>query len=128
LRSRGLRPHAAAVDIYQIHCNLKPGVRDTTFIADLTSYLERLRGDGRLEGYRVLRAKLGLRPSELREFQIALEFRDLAQLDAAFALVATRAEPIESFHHAVNSKVCDVYFALYRDFPDPVRRHGDEKF
>lgn len=116
------------MDIYQIHCNLKPGVRDAEFIDDLTAYLERLRSEGKLEGYRVLRAKLGFRPSELREFQIALEFRDLAQLEAAFALVATRAEPIESFHHAVNSKVCDVYFALYREFPDAVRQRGEEKF
>jgi hypothetical protein len=32
-----------------------------------------------------------------------------------------RADPVESFHHAVNSKVQDIFFffALYRDFPDP---------
>jgi hypothetical protein len=116
------------MNVYQIHCNLKPGVRDSEFVSDLTAYLERLRSEGRLESFRVLRAKLGFRPGELREFQIALEFRDLAQLDEAFTLVGTRAEPIESLHHAVNSKVCDVYFALYRDFPDPMRHHGEEKF
>jgi hypothetical protein len=42
--------------------------------------------------------------------------------------VATRSEPVESFHHAVNSLVTDSYFALYRDFPDPVRKRGEEKF
>lgn len=116
------------MDVYQIHCNLKPGVRDAEFVNDLKAYLERLRSEGRLEGFRVLRAKLGFRPGELREFQIALEFRDLAQLDLAFGRVAARAEPIESLHHAVNAKVCDVYFALYRDFPDAVRTHGEETF
>jgi hypothetical protein len=116
------------VDVYQIWCNLKPGVRDHEFVEGVTRYLDSLRADGRLESFRVLRAKLGLRPSELREFLIQLEFQDLAQLDRAFSLVATRAEPIESLHHAVNSKVQDVLFALYRDFPDPVRMQGQEKF
>jgi hypothetical protein len=35
---------------------------------------------------------------------------------------------VESFHHAVNSLATDVFFALYRDFPDPVRQRGEEKF
>ncbi|HEY5622229.1 MAG TPA: DUF6614 family protein [Gammaproteobacteria bacterium] len=31
-------------------------------------------------------------------------------------------------HHAVNSKVKNVKFALYRDFPDPGRKSGEERF
>jgi hypothetical protein len=116
------------VDVYQIWCNLKPGVRDTEWVSALTRYLDALRSDGRLEGFRLLRAKLGLKPSELREFMIQLEFRDLAQLDRAFTVVGTRDEPIESLHHAVNSQVQDTLFALYRDFPDPMRVSGQEKF
>jgi len=42
--------------------------------------------------------------------------------------VASRADPTESFHHAVNSLVRDPIFALYRDFPDSVRQRGQEKF
>jgi hypothetical protein len=42
--------------------------------------------------------------------------------------VAARADPTESFHHAVNSLVRDTIFALYRDFPDSVRQRGQEKF
>jgi hypothetical protein len=33
--------------------------------------------------------------------------------------VSSRADPVESFHQAVNSKVRDIFFAPYRDFPDP---------
>jgi hypothetical protein len=116
------------VNVYQIWCNLKPGVRDHEFVTELTRYLEKLREGGHIEGFRVLRAKLGLKPKELREFCIMLEFRDLTQLDAAFGHVASRADPIESLHHAVNSRVQDSMFALYRDFPDPVRQYGEEKF
>jgi hypothetical protein len=62
------------------------------------------------------------------EFHFMLEVRDLAQLDAAFAQVSTRAEPIESWHHGLNSLVENVSFALYRDFPDAGRKRGEEKF
>jgi hypothetical protein len=49
-------------------------------------------------------------------------------MDGAFSRVASRADPVESFHHAVNSKVDGVFFALYRDFPDTLRVTGQEKF
>lgn len=62
------------------------------------------------------------------EFHLTLDTEDLAQLERAFAHVAARAEPVESFHQAVNSKVRDVVFALYRDFPDAVRVRGEERF
>ena len=57
-----------------------------------------------------------------------LEFDGLAQLDEAFATVASRSDPVESFHHSVNSLVSSIKFALYRDFPDSVRKLGEEKF
>ena len=116
------------MDVYQIWFNLKPGASDVEFVERVGKYLDPLKSDGRLEGYRILRAKLGLKPSNLREFLIALEFRDMTQLDAAFTKVATRSDPIEGLHHAVNSQVQDVFFALYRDFPDPVRVRGEERF
>jgi hypothetical protein len=87
-----------------------------------------LEKEGLIAGHRITRRKLGLGPPQLREFHILLEVADLAQLDRAFNQVASRSEPVESFHHAVNSLVTDVFFALYRDFPDPVRQRGEEKF
>jgi len=116
------------LDIYHIWCNLKPGVRDMEFVASARAYLDRLKDKEVLEAYRITRAKLGLVPPQLREFHLMLEFKDLSQMQTAFDTVASRAEPVESFHHAVNSKVQDIYFALYRDFPDSVRATGQEKF
>jgi hypothetical protein len=52
----------------------------------------------------------------------------MAQLDEAIQHVASRAEPVESVHFGVNSKVANLRFGLYRDFPDSVRREGEEKF
>ena len=57
-----------------------------------------------------------------------IETRDLAQLDDAFAVVSTRADPVEEFHEAVNSRVTNFQAALWRDFPDPQRVAGQERF
>jgi hypothetical protein len=116
------------VDVYHIWFNLKPGVRDLDFVASARAYLDHLKESGDLASYRVTRCKLGFAPPKLREWHITLDFESMAQMDGAFGRVSARADPTESFHHAVNSKVQDVFFALYRDFPDPHRVTGQEKF
>jgi hypothetical protein len=116
------------MDIYHIWCDLKPGVRDLDFVAAAKDYFDQLKKDGSLQAFRITRRKLGLAPKELGDFHIMLEFASLADLDTAFSTVASRAEPVESFHHAVNSKVGSLTFGLYRDFPDEVRQEGEEKF
>ncbi len=116
------------MDIYQIWFNHKPGVRDLAFVESARAYLDHLKETGQLVAYRITRCKLGLAPPQLREWNVTLEFDGLTQLDQAFGQVSARADPAESFHHAVNSKVQDAFFALYRDFPDPQRVTGQEKF
>ena len=116
------------MDLYHIWCDLKPGVRDTAFVEAVGSYLGGLRDDGLIEGFRITRRKLGLGAAGLGEFHVWIETRDLAQLDAAFTRVSARADPVEGFHHGVNSLVQNTQFALYRDFPDAHRRTGEERF
>ena len=116
------------MDLYHVFGDLKPDVSDITFGEQVAHYMEHLRGQGLIESWRLTRRKLGLGPSNLGEFHIMIEVKDLAQLDAAFNRVATRAEPVEGFHHGVNALVQNLTFALYRDFPDPVRQRGQEKF
>lgn len=114
--------------LYHVWFNLKAGVADLAFVAALDRYLDHLRADGKIAGARLTRRQLGLGPKELPEFHLMIELTGLAQLDEAFLHVSTRAEPVESLHHAVNSQVQDVIFALYRDFPDPWRQRGEERF
>jgi len=116
------------MDIYHIWASLKAGVKDTEFSDAAHAYLGHLKGEGAIEGYRITRRKLGLGHPNLPEWHITLEFRSMAQMDEAFGQVARRADPVEGFHHAVNSKVEDVFFALYRDFPDDGRERGEERF
>lgn len=116
------------MNIYHIWCDLKPGVSDRRFAEAIDRYLGHLQESDRLSDFRLTRRKLGLASAELGEFHITLEFQDLAQLDLAFDEVSTRREPVESLHQAVNSLATNLRFALYRDFPDPNRVAGEEKF
>lgn len=116
------------MDLYQGWFDLKPGVSDVEVSDRLASYMERLQQDGQIAGWRLMRRKLGLGPADLGEFHLIIELEDLAQLDRAFHNVSTRSDPTESLHHALNSQIANVRFALYRDFPDAHRQRGQEKF
>lgn len=116
------------MDIYHGWCDLKPGVSDTDFADAFARYMGFLKAEEKIVSARLTRRKLGLGPAHLGEFHFMIEVTDLAQLDDAFSLVATRAGEVEGVHHGVNSLVRNVQFALYRDFPDGVRKRGEEKF
>ncbi|MDD9946193.1 MAG: hypothetical protein OXU20_34435 [Myxococcales bacterium] len=116
------------MDIYHIWCDLKPEVSDVQFVEAVHRYLGKLVEAEQVGAYRICRRKLGLGPTDLGEFHISIEVRDLAQLDEAFREVSSRSDPVESFHAAVNQSVMNLTFALYRDFPDPHRKRGQEKF
>lgn len=110
------------MDHYGIWCNLKDGRRDLDFAKAVGAYLNFLQRDGRIESWTLSRRKLGFGPPELGEFHIRISTRDLAQLDHAFDLVATRSGDVERLHAPVYSMITDFRSALYRDFPDPQRR------
>ena len=116
------------MNLYHVWCDLKPGVSDRIFAEKASAYLGHLREQGLIEGFRLTRRKLGLGAPGLGEFHLTIEVRDLAQLDAAFDRVSARREPVEGFHSGVNSLVTNATFALYRDFPDPGRHAGEERF
>jgi hypothetical protein len=116
------------MNLYHTWFDLKPGVKDAEFARAMARYMEHLKSHALIEGWRLTRRKLGFGPSDLGEFHIVMETRDLAQLDAAFNHVATRREPVESVHFGVNSQVTNLKIGLYRDFPDAVREEGGEKF
>jgi len=115
------------MDIYQGFVDLKPGVTDTDFADAFAAYMTHLKEHRLIESWRLLRSKLGL-GGGLGEFQFLIEVKGLAQLDEAFLDVSRRAEPVEGKHFAVNSLVANARFALYRDFPDPQRKRGEERF
>jgi hypothetical protein len=116
------------MDLYNGWFDLKPGVSDLDFCEKVTMYMGHLKDGGLIEGWRLTRRKLGLGIAELGEFHIAIEVKDLRQLEAAFERVGARREPTEGFHFGVNALVTNARFALYRDFPDEFRHRGEERF
>jgi len=116
------------MNLYHIWFDLKPGVSDVELVDRVHAYLGHLQSSQKLQSYRVTRRKLGLGPSSIGEFHVTIETRDLAELDSAFQHVARRSGEVEGLHAAVNQHVQNLTFALYRDFPDPVRERGGEKF
>jgi hypothetical protein len=116
------------MDLYHTWFDLKPGTKDMEFARSFRTYMEHLVESGLIESWRLTRRKLGFGPRDLGEFHVVMETKDLAQLDRAFGYVAARREPVEEVHFNVNSHVCNLTIALYRDFPDAVRREGEERF
>ncbi len=112
------------MDYYHVWCNIKSGTEDLEFSHNVARYLGYLQKQGTIEGYRLTRRKLGFGPSELGEFHVVIETRDMGQLEQAFQRAATRDHEVEPLHRAVYAMVKDAQFALYRDFPDPGRVAG----
>ncbi len=106
---------------YQMWFNLIDSRRDLEFAAAVAAYMNHLKADRRIEGWNLTRRKFGFGPESLGEFQCTVWTTDLAQLDHAFDLVATRSGTVETLHMPVYSMVKDFKSALYRDFPDPQR-------
>ncbi len=104
-----------------VWCNLKDGHKDLELCDALEGYLGYLRDNGKIVSYQVMRRKFGFGPEELGEFQIIISTKDMAQLDSAFKIVATRSGEIETRHARVYSIVKDVRSGFFRDFPDPER-------
>ena len=116
------------MDLYHVWCDLKPGIGDVAFAEQVAGYMGHLRAEGLIEDWRLTRRKLGFGAPGLGEFHLMIEVKNLAQLDQAFEHVAGRRDPVEALHAGVNSLVRNAVFALYRDFPDPFRHRGEERF
>lgn len=91
------------------------------FVQALHGWLGHLKGQGTLASYRITRRKFGFGPEGLGEWHVTIEFENLAQADAAFAVAATRSPEVEALHAEVYRRVTNYKSGLYRDFPDAVR-------
>lgn len=109
------------MDYLLVWCNLIDSHKDLELCDALDGYLGYLKEHGKISSYQIMRRKFGFGPEELGEFQIIIAATDMAQLDSAFKLVATRSGEIESRHAKVYSIVKDVRAGFFRDFPDPER-------
>lgn len=110
------------MNCYEIWTDLTPGTNDLEFVGHTQAYLGLLVSEGMMAGFRIKRRKLGFGPDGLGEWHLSLEFEDLRQLEDCFDEVAKRKGEIERLHHEVYSRVRNLRFGLYRDFPGTERQ------
>src|SRR3954470_21328856 len=67
------------MDIYNAWFDLKPGISDTEFSDRLAAYMDSLKNDGLMQGWRLMRRKLGLSAAPVGEFHLLMEFTGMAQ-------------------------------------------------
>jgi hypothetical protein len=109
------------MNYYHMWCDLKDSREDLNFAAAVKAYLDHLKAQSLIESWSLTRRKFGFSPDGFGEFHIIVATTNLAQLDQAFSLVATRSGEVERLHIPVYSRVTNFKSALYRDFPDAER-------
>ena len=114
------------MDCYEIWCDLRESHADLQFAEAVHDYMNYLKSDGLIANYRLTRRKLGFGPAGMGEFHITIETENLSQLEEAFQVAASRTGEVEQYHAKVYGAVKNLTFALYRDFPDPVRIKSKE--
>jgi hypothetical protein len=62
------------MDIYNAWFDLKAGVSDVEFCDRLKTYMDSLKNDGLMQGWRLMRRKLGLSAAPVGEFHLMMEF------------------------------------------------------
>ena len=107
------------MDIYHIWADKDGDITDLEFVNNMKAFLEHLKSEGKMETYRITRCKMGFRSMDIPEWHIMMEFRNMAQMDAAFERVAPLEGELETKHRSFNQFVADnIQHALYRDWPD----------
>ena len=78
---------------------------------------------GRMQSYRLTRAKLGFRSMDLPEFHIIMEFKNMQQLDDAMTITIADKD-VDEVHVGFNQYVDTntIQHFLYRDFPDDIQQ------
>jgi hypothetical protein len=107
-------------DIYHIFADHNAGVNAKEFTTKMRKFLDQMVAMGRINSYRLTRAKLGFRSMNLPEFHIMMEFDNMQQLDDAMTSVIRNEENIEEAHVGFNQLVDveTIQHFLYRDYPD----------
>jgi hypothetical protein len=108
------------MDLYTIWADKAGDITDVEWAAGMRSFFDHLVSEGKMEGYRITRCKMGFRSiADMPEWMIIMEFRDMAQMDLAFRRVAKKEGELEEAHQSFNQFVAgNIQHALFRDFPD----------
>ena len=110
------------MNVYAIWVDLIDGREDLEFADAIENYLNHFKALGLAESWTLERRKLGFAPDGFGEFHIRILTKDLESLDKMFNQAATRSGDVEAMHSNVYRRVKNFKAALYRTFPDEVRK------
>ena len=107
-------------DLYTIWANKEGDISDIAWVNGMRGFLQHLVDEGKMLSFRITRCKMGFRSiSDLPEWLIIMEFKNMAQMDEAFKRVAPLEGELEVKHKSFNQFVSgDIQHALWRDWPD----------
>lgn len=107
-------------DIYHIWANKQGDISDLDWVTNMQGFLQHLVDEDKMLSFRITRCKMGFRSiADMPEWHIMMEFRNMAQMDTAFARVAPLEGELENKHRSFNQFVSgDIQHALFRDWPD----------
>ena len=108
------------MDIYTIWADKQGDISDLEWVNNMRSFFDHLVSEDRMVTYRITRCKMGFRSiTDMPEWMILMEFRNMAQMDLAFQRVAPLEGELETKHRSFNQFVSgNIQHALFRDWPD----------
>jgi hypothetical protein len=108
---------------FHLWCNLKGGQDETRFAESAQEFLSYLHAREFIEGYAITCRQFVIAPPDLGKFHLIVDFKDLEQVNRAFALMNERPEDMEGYYQPAAEAVLTLSTALYKDFPEPRRPH-----
>jgi hypothetical protein len=109
------------MNIYTCQIDLRDDAKALAFAIAVDHWMEHLRGQGAIGGWRLLRRKLGLAAGAQRDFLLEIEVADLTQLDQAFRVSGSRDEDVATLYRNVHALIAASDAGVYRPFPDAER-------
>ena len=106
-------------DIYHIWADKRGELSDHEWVAGMRRFLQKLADEKKMNSFRITRCKLGFRSMEnMPEWNIQMEFDNMAHLENAFKRVAPKEGELEQDHRSFNQFVGDnIHHALFADYP-----------
>ena len=109
------------MNLYHCFIELKDDAKALAFAQALERWMDRLKAEDAIRGWRLMRRKLNLASDGHGDFMLEVEVDDLGQLDRAFRLAGRHDDEVGGLHGQVHAMIGSARFALYRPYPDDER-------
>jgi hypothetical protein len=110
------------MNLYHCMIELRPEARALAFSQACTNWMEYLRAQDLIFGWRLLRRKFGLASGAHTDFLLEIEVPGLATLDAAFSALALADDEATRRYDLMHGMIARTEVGLYRPYPDPNQR------